>query len=163
GDPAMAQAADRGGRERVHPAVRDVEGLVGVLVLRSADERIVVVATSTALETHTEVGDRIMRTELLPGEDPALLPGYDRIHLGRVGCEIELIAVTDEPVPLPADTAALVADLDPATRVDTRPSIEPGGQFELSPAPRPDVAALVADVRHLLDRTFRVAAARGIR
>ena len=84
GDPAMADAAERGGRERIHPAVRDVEGLVGVLVLRSADHRIVVVGLSTGLETQTVVQRRIMQTELLPGEDPALLPGPERFELGRV-------------------------------------------------------------------------------
>ena len=83
GDPAVADAADRGGRERINPAIRDVEGLVGVLVFRSADHRIVVVGTATALETHRAVADRIARTELLPDEDPALLPGYDRLELGR--------------------------------------------------------------------------------
>lgn len=84
GDPAVAQAAERGGRERIHPAVRDVDGLVGVLVFRSDDERIVVVGLATAVETLTEVRDRIERTDLLPGEDPALLPGADRVALGRV-------------------------------------------------------------------------------
>ena len=84
GDPAVAQAAERGGRERIHPAVRDVEGLVSVLVFRSADDRIVVVAMATGMETHTEVQDRIMRAPLLPGEDRALLPGPDRIEFGRI-------------------------------------------------------------------------------
>lgn len=84
GDPAVAGAAERGGRERIHPAIRDVEGLVGVLVLRSADDRIFVVGLSTGLETQTEVQRRIMGTELLPGEDPDLLPGPDRAELGRV-------------------------------------------------------------------------------
>ncbi|MGY1804511.1 hypothetical protein ACI78T_14625 [Blastococcus sp. SYSU D00922] len=84
GDPAVAQAAERGGRERIHPAVRDVGGLVGVLVFRSADERIVVVGLATAVETLDEVRDRIRRTDLLPGEDPELLPGADRVALGRV-------------------------------------------------------------------------------
>lgn len=84
GDPAVAEAAERGGRERIHPAIRDVEGLVGVLVFRSADDRILVVGLATGNETHTEVQDRIMRTPLLPGEDPALLPGPDRLELGRV-------------------------------------------------------------------------------
>jgi hypothetical protein len=84
GDPAVADAAERGGRERINPAIRDVDGLVTVLAFRSADHRIVVVGTSTSLETHTEVQDRIRRTPLLPGEDPALLPGFDRTELGRV-------------------------------------------------------------------------------
>ncbi|NEK58855.1 hypothetical protein GCU56_13355 [Geodermatophilus sabuli] len=84
GDPAVAQAAERGGRERIHPAVRDVDGLIGVLVFRSADDAIVVVGLATGLETLTEVQDRIRHTSLLPGEDPALLPGADRVELGRV-------------------------------------------------------------------------------
>ncbi|NYJ08950.1 hypothetical protein [Petropleomorpha daqingensis] len=84
GNPAVAEAAERGGRERIDPAIRDVEGLVGVLVFRSADHRIVVVGTATDLETHTEVSDRIQNTPLLPGEDRALLPGLDRAVLGRV-------------------------------------------------------------------------------
>ena len=84
GDPAVAVAAERGGRERIHPAIRDVDGLVGVLILRSADDRIVVVGLATGLETLAEMRDRIMRTRLLPGEDPALLPGADRVELGRV-------------------------------------------------------------------------------
>jgi hypothetical protein len=84
GDPAVAGAAERGGRERIHPVIRDVDGLVGVLVFRSADDRIVVVGLATGLETLAEVRDRIARTPLLPGEDPALLPGADRVELGRV-------------------------------------------------------------------------------
>jgi hypothetical protein len=84
GDPAVARAAERGGRERIHPVIRDVEGFVGVLVFESADARILVVALATGLETHTEIGDRITNTPLLPGEDPALLPGPDRMELGRV-------------------------------------------------------------------------------
>jgi hypothetical protein len=80
----VAQAADRGGRERLNPAIRDVDGLVGVLVFRSADHRMVVVGTATGMETHAEVAERIAHTELLPGEDPALLPGPDRLQLGRV-------------------------------------------------------------------------------
>ncbi|SOD99078.1 hypothetical protein [Blastococcus haudaquaticus] len=84
GDPAVARAAERGGRERIHPAVRDVDGLVGVLVFRSADDRILVVGLATGMETHTEVQARIMRAPLLPGEDPTLLPGPDRVELGRI-------------------------------------------------------------------------------
>jgi hypothetical protein len=84
GNPAAADAAERGGRERIDPAIRDVEGLVGLLAFRSADHRLLVVGTATSLETHTEVGNRITRTPLLPGEDRALLPGSDRMQLGRV-------------------------------------------------------------------------------
>ncbi|WP_164704373.1 hypothetical protein [Blastococcus litoris] len=84
GDPDVARAAERGGRERIHPVVRDVDGLVGVQVFRSPDDRIVVLGLATGVETLTEVRDRIASTPLLPGEDPALLPGPDRTELGRV-------------------------------------------------------------------------------
>ena len=84
GDPEVARAAERGGRERIMPALRDVDGLVGVLVLHSDDSRIVVLGTATSREAHNEVQRRIMSTPLLPGEDPALLPGFDRIEFGRV-------------------------------------------------------------------------------
>ena len=84
GDPAVAQAAERAGRERIHPAVADLDGLVDVLVLRSTTHQLLVVATATALETFREMQHRIMSTRLLPGEDPRLLPGPDRLQLGRV-------------------------------------------------------------------------------
>jgi hypothetical protein len=84
GDPAVAAAAERGGRERVEPAVRDLDGYVGTLVLRSADHRIVVIALATALETFDAARRAIMATELLPGEDPAMLPGPDSIERARV-------------------------------------------------------------------------------
>jgi hypothetical protein len=84
GDPAVAAAAYRGGRERIQPAVRGIDGLVGVLVLQAPDHRILVVALATALETFDAVRDAIMRTELLPGENPAFLPGPDSTELARV-------------------------------------------------------------------------------
>jgi hypothetical protein len=84
GNPAVAAAAEYGGRERLNPSIRDIEGVVGVLVFRSAEHRIVVIGMATSLETHAAVMDRINNTPLLPGEDPALLPGPDRLALGRV-------------------------------------------------------------------------------
>lgn len=84
GDPVRADAAERGGLDRIWPAVREVEGIVAVFALRSTDHRIVVVALTTATETHDEVRDAIFATELLPGEDPALLRDPDRITLARV-------------------------------------------------------------------------------
>ena len=84
GDRARADAAERGGRDRIWPAVREVEGIVGVLALRSDDDRIVVVGLTTDRETHATVQRTVMATSLLPDEDPALLPGPDRIDLVRV-------------------------------------------------------------------------------
>jgi glutamate--cysteine ligase len=43
------------------------------------------------------------------------------------------------------------------------PSFEPGGQLELSPAPRPTAAALVRDLDWMLRRAAAIASARGVR
>ena len=84
GDPVRADAAERGGRDRIWPAVRGIEGNVGSLAMRSADDRIVVVGLATGRETHDDVQRVIMATPLLPDEDPVLLPGYDRMDQARV-------------------------------------------------------------------------------
>ncbi|MFC7622313.1 glutamate-cysteine ligase family protein [Microlunatus sp. GCM10028923] len=82
---------------------------------------------------------------------------------GRIGAEVELIPVTDTAVPRPVDPAALAAGFDPAFVAAARPSFEPGGQLELSPAPRPGPAALVAELHRLLDRAETIARSRGVR
>ena len=87
---------------------------------------------------------------------PAAVPG-------RVGCEVELIAVTDDPLPRPADPAALAPSFDAAFRAAARPSFEPGGQLELSPPPRADVGTVLADLHTLFGRATAVAAASGVR
>jgi hypothetical protein len=84
GDQERADAAERGGRDRIWPAVREIDGIVGALALRSADDRIVVIGLSTGTETYDQVQRTVMATELLPDEDPALLPGHDRIEHARV-------------------------------------------------------------------------------
>lgn len=84
GDPAVAAAAERGGRERIEPAVRDIDGYVGTLVLRSAEHRLVVISLSTARETFEAAQRAVLGSELLPGEDPALLPGPDSVEYARV-------------------------------------------------------------------------------
>ncbi|MGY1814880.1 hypothetical protein [Blastococcus sp. SYSU D00820] len=84
GDPAAAAAVERSNRERIWPAVRSIEGVVASLVLRSADDRFVVVGLAVDPGTHERVREAIGATELLPGEDPALLRGPDRIRTGRV-------------------------------------------------------------------------------
>ena len=84
GDRARADAAERGGRHRIWPAVREIDGIVEVYALRSDDHRVVVVGLATGREAHLAVQRRIMETPLLPDEDPALLPGADRVDLVRV-------------------------------------------------------------------------------
>ena len=84
GDPTRADAAERGGRDRIWPAVREIESIVDTFALRSADDRLVIVGLATGRETYEQVERAIMSTELLPSEDPALLPGHDRIDQARV-------------------------------------------------------------------------------
>jgi hypothetical protein len=84
GDPVRADAAEYGGRNRIWPAVSDIDGLVDTYAMRSDDDRIVVVGLATGRETHKQVQKAIMDAELLPDEDPVLLQGYDRIDQARV-------------------------------------------------------------------------------
>jgi hypothetical protein len=84
GDPERAEAAERGGRNRLWPAVKEIDGIVDVFSMRSADNRIVVVSLATGMETHEQVQRVVTSTPLLPDEDPALLPGADRVDVGRV-------------------------------------------------------------------------------
>jgi hypothetical protein len=81
---AEADAAERAGRDRLWPATQDVPGLVAVQVLSGTDRSMVVLALATAVETHEEVQRAIFATELLPGEDPALLRDPDRVQIARV-------------------------------------------------------------------------------
>jgi glutamate--cysteine ligase len=82
---------------------------------------------------------------------------------GRVGAEVELIAVTGTTRPRPADPAVLAAGFDAGFARAASPTFEPGGQLELSPPPRPSAAALVRDLGPLLRRAVTIAAARGVR
>ena len=82
---------------------------------------------------------------------------------GLVGVELELIPVTDTPLPRPVAPARLAAGFDAGFVRAAVPSFEPGGQLELSPPPRPTVEDLVADVAVLSRRATAIAAARGIR
>jgi glutamate--cysteine ligase len=82
---------------------------------------------------------------------------------GRVGVEVELIPVTDTARPAPVDPALLASGFDLGFARAAAPSFEPGGQLELSPPPRPTVAALIGDVERLLRRATAIASRRGIR
>jgi glutamate--cysteine ligase len=76
----------------------------------------------------------------------------------RVGVEIELIPVAGGERPEPARLAAV---LDGRFAAAARPSFEPGGQLELSPAPQP-VHAMVDTVLGLLGQARERAARAGI-
>jgi hypothetical protein len=77
-------AERRAGTERIWPAVRDIDGVGASYVLTAEDRATVIVGFAASIEVIETVQRTIMSTELLPGEDPALLPGPDRIDLHRV-------------------------------------------------------------------------------
>ena len=82
--PEQAAAEDLAGRQRIWPAIRHLSGLVGVYVLRGRDLGSVVITLAMSAETLDAAARAVMSTELLPGEDPALLPGPDRIEIHHV-------------------------------------------------------------------------------
>jgi hypothetical protein len=82
--PEQAAAEDLAGRQRIWPAIRNLSGLVGTYVLRGRDLGSVVLTLTTSAETLDAIARAVMSTELLPGEDPALLPGPDRIEIHHV-------------------------------------------------------------------------------
>lgn len=82
---------------------------------------------------------------------------------GRVGAEVELIPVTDTASPGPVDPELLAAGFDATFVAAARPTFEPGGQLELSPAPRSSADALTADLHRLLARADSIAEACGVR
>ena len=83
-DAATVAPSRRAGTERIWPAVRDLDGLVDVLVLERPDGAELVVSSATSAEHFARAGERIMATTLLPGEDPALLHDPDRIEVLHV-------------------------------------------------------------------------------
>jgi len=83
--PARIAAGRRANRERLQPALRDQPGLVRVLSLWHPEERkVIVVALATSLATLEAASNTVNSTELLDGEDPALLTGPDRVDVHRV-------------------------------------------------------------------------------
>lgn len=82
--PELVAAADRAGRERILPALladpQVAAGHVCTYVLRRPDGGETLVMITDDEQTLDRVGDIVMATELLPGEDPALLPGPDRVE-----------------------------------------------------------------------------------
>jgi hypothetical protein len=82
--PEQVAAEDLAGRQRIWPAIRNLGGLVGVYVLRRPDLGFVVITLTTSAEALDATARAVMSTELLPGEDPALLPGPDCIEIHHV-------------------------------------------------------------------------------
>jgi glutamate--cysteine ligase len=82
---------------------------------------------------------------------------------GSVGAEVELIPVTDTAQPRAVDPAVLTAGFDAGFVKAVAPSFEPGGQLELSPAPRPTARALARDLDWMLRHAAAIASGRGVR
>jgi len=79
--PEQIAAEDLAGRQRIWPAIHGLSGLVRVYVLRGSDLSSVIVTLATSVETLDAAQRAVMATELTPGEDPALLPGPDRVEI----------------------------------------------------------------------------------
>jgi hypothetical protein len=81
---AVADATEFAGRERIAPITAGLPGLVQVLWGRAQDNAQVAVVLATSVESLEEGARRILSSELLPGEDPALLTGPDRVDVCSV-------------------------------------------------------------------------------
>jgi hypothetical protein len=79
--PEQLAAADFGARERIQPAISKLGHRLRVYVLRRGDGSEVIVSIADTKEALLDAQKAIMGSELLPGEDRALLPGPDRIDL----------------------------------------------------------------------------------
>ena len=79
---AQLDAMRRAGDERIQPAVERVPGHAGTYVLcHPEDSAMVVITLATSTGALNEIADAVFGTSLLPGEDPALLTGPDRIEV----------------------------------------------------------------------------------
>jgi hypothetical protein len=83
--PAAYAAGQRAGRDRIQPALAAVPGIVRLVSLWQPQDRSVSVVNLAESMDALEAGSRAANsTTLLPGEDPALLPGPDRVEAYRV-------------------------------------------------------------------------------
>jgi len=79
--PEQLAAADFAAKSRIIPAITAVPGHVKSYLLRRPDGTEVVVSIAESEQALIEGQKAIMGSQLLPGEDPALLPGPDRVEL----------------------------------------------------------------------------------
>ena len=92
--PEQVAASDFAGRERIQPAVSDLGHRFRVYKLRD-DGSEVVVTIADSEQDLLDAQKAIMSTELVPGEDQALLPGPDRVELYPV-LEVHDLGPADE-------------------------------------------------------------------
>lgn len=81
--PELDAAAERAGIERITPAILadppTAADLVCTYVLRHPDGGQTVLIVANTTQTLDRIHEIVMDTDLLPGEDPALLPDPDRV------------------------------------------------------------------------------------
>jgi hypothetical protein len=78
-------AAAFAARERIEPVLTPLPGLVGGVLLWHPERRAqVMFSLATSAGALRAMQDAVMATGLLPGEDPALLPGPDRVAAHHV-------------------------------------------------------------------------------
>jgi hypothetical protein len=80
-NPEQLAAADFAAEERIKPAVATVRGNIRTYVLRRPDGSEIVVTLAETEQALIDGQKAIMSTTLLPGEDPALLTGADRVEI----------------------------------------------------------------------------------
>jgi len=79
--PEQIAASDFARRERIVPAVSKLSHSFRAYLLRQQDGSEIVVTIAESEQALLDMQNAIIGTELLPGEDAALLPGPDRIEL----------------------------------------------------------------------------------
>ena len=77
-------AEQRAATDRLGPATDGIDGIVSVIRMRAADNAYMVVVLAESMDVFDVASQAIMSTELLPGEDPELLGGPDRISFYRL-------------------------------------------------------------------------------
>lgn len=80
----QAAADERSGAERIWPAVKQVPGVVRIISSVADDRAAAVLLLTTDVEAIDRAQQTAWSTTLLPGEDPALLQGPDRIDICAV-------------------------------------------------------------------------------
>ena len=93
--PEQVAAHDFASRERIRPAVSDLGHRFRVYKLRRDNGSEIVVTIADSEQDLLDAQKAIMSTQLVPGEDQALLPGPDRVELYPV-LEVHDLGPADE-------------------------------------------------------------------
>jgi hypothetical protein len=81
---AWGTAFERASRERIEPVVLSTPGIAAVLRCRAGDGSALALTLAASVESLEAALEAVMSTELLPGEDPAMLTGPDRVDVHRL-------------------------------------------------------------------------------